>query len=479
MAQQNLLVIMSDEHRRDAMGVMGHPIVKTPHLDKLAGEGCLFRRAYTASPMCVPTRAAFATGTYVHQNQHWDSVAAYDGQQTSWMHHMRDAGYETTSIGKLHFKSGAVDNGFSQEILPMHIVNETGWLVGLLRKDPPAYDVAYELAEQVGRGRSSYTDYDLAITNAAESWLADPARKDKPFAGFISLVSPHYPLIAPDSFYDLYNPDDMPLPTGRLSDHPEIQNMARFFDYDRHFDNAKMRQAIAAYYGLISFMDDCVGRVLTALEAAGLAENTTVIYVSDHGEMLGEKGLWTKQVMYEASAGIPMIMRGQGISSGQIVDSPTHLLDVSATALALADVEKPAHWPGFDLHQICSADTPDEAKLGDRSLLCEYHDGGSTTGAFMLVFGRYKYVYYAGMPAQLFDLETDPDEAHDISADPAYQSVLEEARKRLFEMCDPEAVSAKAFADQAKIIAEHGGREGCLNAFLFNATPIPDDVKSS
>ena len=478
MSQQNLLVIMSDEHRRDAMGVMGHPIAKTPHLDKLAGDGCLFRRAYTASPMCVPTRAAFATGTYVHQNRHWDSVAAYDGQQKSWMHHLRDAGYETTSIGKLHFKSGDNDNGFSQEILPMHIVNETGWLVGLLRKDPPAYDVAYELAEQVGRGRSSYTDYDLAITQAAENWLADPARKAKPFAGFVSLVSPHYPLIAPDAFYDLYDPDEMPLPTGTLSSHPEIQNMARFFDYDSHFDEACMRRAIAAYYGLVSFMDDCVGRVIKALEAAGLAENTTVIYLSDHGEMLGDKGLWTKQVMYEASAGIPMIMRGPDVPAGQIVDSPTHLLDVSATALSLAGLEKPAAWPGLDLHQISFAERTGDDSLCERTLLSEYHDGGSTTGAFMLVFGRYKYVYYAGMPAQLFDLETDPDEEHDLINEPAYQAVSEEGRRRLFEICDPEAVSAQAFRDQAKIIADHGGRQACLDAFLFNATPIPEEVKT-
>ena len=310
---KNILILMSDEHRRDAMGCAGHPLVKTPHLDALAAAGTRFSRAYTASPMCVPTRAALACGTYVHQNRYWDSATAYDASQPSWMHMLRDAGYETTSIGKLHFKSGRHDNGFSEEILPMHIVGEKGWVVGLLREDPPPYDSAAELAAEIGEGDTSYSEYDRAITNAAVDWLAAPERKQKPFAGFISLVSPHYPLKAPEAFFNLYDPATLPLPADSIPDHEEIMAMAGFFDYQRYFDEEKMRLAIAAYYGLVSFMDDCIGRMLAALDAAGLAEDTLIIYASDHGELLGDHGMWTKQVMYEASAGIPLIMRGAGI----------------------------------------------------------------------------------------------------------------------------------------------------------------------
>lgn len=465
---RNILILMSDEHRRDAMGCAGHPIVKTPHLDRLADMGTRFSRAYTASPMCVPTRAALACGTYVHQNRFWDSATAYDGSQPSWMHLLRDAGYETTSIGKLHFKSGRVDNGFSEEILPMHIVGEKGWLVGLLRDNPPEYDGASELAEQVGSGNSDYTDYDRAITAAAETWLADPARKQKPFAGFISLVSPHYPLIAPHAFFDLYDPAEMPLPCGSIPDHAEIQALAGFFDYHNHFDEGTMRKAIAAYYGLVSFLDDCIGRIMAALDAAGLTEDTLVIYTSDHGELLGEHGMWTKQVMYEASSGIPLIIKGRGIPEGLTTASGAHFLDIASTALGLANVKQPDHWPGQDLALLANA--PEDRS---RTIFSEYHDGGSTTGTFMVAWEGWKLVWYDGRPPQLFNLDNDPEERHDLSADPEAADALAEGTRRLYAICDPKEVSARAFADQRALIEEIGGEEACRNAFVFNATPTP------
>ena len=165
----NILIIISDEHRKDAMGCAGHPIVKTPNLDALAARGTFFGNAYTPSPMCVPTRAAIATGDYVHKTRNWDSATPYNGAPRSWMRQLRDSGIDTVSIGKLHFRSGEDDNGFSQEILPMHVVGGIGWTIGLLRENLPPYDAASELAADVGVGDSSYTDYDLDITAAAEA----------------------------------------------------------------------------------------------------------------------------------------------------------------------------------------------------------------------------------------------------------------------------------------------------------------------
>ena len=467
---KNILILMSDEHRRDAMGCAGHPLVKTPHLDALAAAGTRFSRAYTASPMCVPTRAALACGTYVHQNRYWDSATAYDASQPSWMHMLRDAGYETTSIGKLHFKSGRHDNGFSEEILPMHIVGEKGWVVGLLREDPPPYDSAAELAAEIGEGDTSYSEYDRAITDAAVDWLAAPERKQKPFAGFISLVSPHYPLKAPEAFFNLYDPATLPLPADSIPDHEEIMAMAGFFDYQRYFDEEKMRLAIAAYYGLVSFMDDCIGRMLAALDAAGLAEDTLIIYTSDHGELLGDHGMWTKQVMYEASAGIPLIMRGAGIPAGKVTANGAHLLDLASTALTLAGVDQPSDWPGQNLAAIANA-APDRS----RTVFSEYHDGGSTTGAFMVVWDEWKLVWYSGRKPQLFNLDLDPGEYDDRADDPDAAAALAEGKKRLFDICDPEAVSAMAFADQRAHIEALGGTEACLNTFVFNATPTPTE----
>ena len=472
MTAKNLLIIMSDEHRRDAMGCMGHPIVQTPNLDRLARSGTVFESAYTPSPMCVPTRAAVACGDHVHNIRYWDSATPYDGARRSWMHDLSDAGIRTTSIGKLHFRSTEDDNGFDEEILPMHVVGGVGWPVGLLRENPPDYAGASELARDVGTGESTYTAYDRAIADATEEWLQDSARKDARWSAFVSFVSPHYPLTAPAEFLKLYDPADMPLPIAyrptERPKHPEIQTLASFFAYDRHFDEDATRQAIAAYYALTTFLDDCVGRVLRALEESGQADDTLVLYVSDHGEMLGDHGLWTKQVMYEASAGVPMILAGPGVPERKRVKTPTSLIDIAPTALDAFGLE--GDYAGAPLSQI--AGTPDNP---DRTVLSEYHDGGSSTGAFMVRWGDWKYVHYVGLPPQLFDLANDPGERCDLAneATPEAQAARAEGERRLREICDPQAVNALCFADQRRRIEALGGETACLNAAQFNHTPTP------
>lgn len=478
---ENLLILISDEHRRDAMGRAGHNIVKTPNLDALAARGTLFDNAYTPSPMCVPTRAALACGDHVHRIGFWDSATPYDGSVRSWMHDLRDRGIEATSIGKLHFRSTGDDNGFTEEILPMHVVGGIGWAVGLLRENAPDYDAARELAEDVGVGATSYTDYDLAITTAAEDWLRQRKHSTRPWAAFVSLVSPHYPLKAPEAYYAMYDPAEMDLPVAYAPearpDHAELGNIAGFFDYDRHFDDRKIRQAKAAYYGLTSFMDACVGRVLAALEDSGQLDNTLVIYVSDHGDMMGDHGFWTKQVMYEASAGVPMIAAGPGVPAGRRVRTGTSLLDLAATARDVAGLPPQDGAPGRSLRAI--AREPDDP---ERTIFSEYHDGGSTTGSFMVRWRDWKYVHYVGHPPQLFDLAADPDELTDLAQaepdDPAVRAALDDGERRLRAICDPDAVNAKCFADQKRKIEALGGVEACRTAYVFNHTPTPDEQEA-
>ena len=476
---RNLLVLISDEHRRDAMGCAGHPIVRTPHLDALAARGALFENAYTPSPMCVPTRAALACGDHVHRTGYWDSAAPYDGSRRSWMRHLRDNGVEVTSIGKLHFRSGEDDNGFSEEILPMHVVGGVGWTVGLLRETLPDYPSAGELAADVGAGASTYTDYDRDITAATEAWLRDGKRAATPWAAFVSLVSPHYPLTAPEDYYALYDPAAMDLPIGydesARPDHPELNNVADFFNYDDYFDERKLREAKAAYYGLTTFMDACVGRVLKALEESGQADDTMVLYVSDHGDMMGDLGFWTKQVMYEASAGIPMILAGPGIPAGGRVATGASLVDLYPTALDVLGIEPDAEskaLPGQSLRTI--AIEPDDP---DRTIFSEYHDGGSTTGTFMVRWQDWKYVHYVGHPPQLFDLAADPhelqDRAPEAGSDSSVAAALAEGERRLRSICDPEAINRACFLDQKRRIEALGGEEAVLAGYVFNHTPTP------
>lgn len=478
---QNLLIIISDEHRKDAMGCVGHPIVKTPHLDALGARGTVFENAYTPSPMCVPTRASLACGDHVHKIGHWDSATPYDGKARSWMRQLRDHGVDVTSIGKLHFRSGDDDNGFTEEILPMHVVGGVGWTIGLLREDPPDYTASLELADDVGAGDSSYTDYDLAITVAAENWLKARQDTEKPWAAFVSFVSPHYPLTAPQRFYDMYDPAAIDLPVGygeqEPPEHSELKNIADFFNYDCHFNEQKMRQAKVAYYGLTSFMDDCVGHVLAALKESGQADDTVVVYISDHGDMMGDQGFWTKQVMYEASVGVPMIAAGPGIPAGRRVKTGTTLLDIAATAVDVTGVTPDAQslaLPGISLLDIAnSADDP------DRTIFSEYHDGGSTTGTFMVRWDHWKFVYYVGHAPQLFDLTADPHELTNLAMEGVNDTVIQvawkEGEKRLRAICDPEQVNAQCFADQKRRIEELGGVEACATGYSFNHTPTPTE----
>ncbi|MEM7423888.1 MAG: sulfatase-like hydrolase/transferase, partial [Pseudomonadota bacterium] len=260
----------------------------------------------------------------------------------------------------------------------------------------------------------------------------------------------------------------------------------KFFKYDQYFDETGIRRAKAAYYGLITFMDACVGRVLKALSDSGQANDTVVIYTSDHGDMMGDQGFWTKQVMYEASAGVPMIAAGPGLPAGRRVLTGTSLLDLSATALDVlqvspetgaepgSDVDARRKLPGRSLRDIAQA--PDDP---DRTVLSEYHDGGSTTGTFMVRWQNWKYVHYVGERPQLFDIAADPLELSDLAADPVagpeVLAAIAEGESRLRAICDPDAVNARCFADQGRRIEALGGEEACRNAYVFNHTPTPSE----
>ncbi len=472
----NLLIIISDEHRRDAMGCSGHPIVKTPHLDQLAAEGTRFTSAYTPCPMCVPTRASIHTGRYVHQLETWDSATPYDGQAPSWAHRLRDAGHNVTSIGKLHFRETAVRNGFTEEIRPLHILNGAGWTLGLLRDKLPKYERGTkELADEVGAGETSYTRYDRAVTADAEQWLKTHANEEKPWVLFLSYLSPHYPLVAPEPYYQMYAnqeldpPHDGDLET--LLNHPALAEFLDFYNYRDHFDAKTAHKARAAYYGLCTFLDDNIGKVLTALRESGQADNTRIIYTSDHGELLGDHGMWTKMSMYESSVGVPMIMKGAGVPKGVVQETAVNLIDLHPTITE--SVGLPAHPDDADLpgtSLLTLANAPDR----ERVVFSEYHDGGCTNGFYMVRSGDWKLIYYANNnPPQLFNLRTDPHEQNDLNNHPQYASISADLITKLHAILDPEQVNTQALKAQAQQVETAGGREVILeSAGDFGYTPI-------
>jgi choline-sulfatase len=473
----NLLFILSDEHNKRVAGCYGHPMIRTPNLDALAGRGTRFTSAYTNCPICVPARASFATGRYVHQVRCWDNAIAYEGQAPSWGHRLREQGHHVAAIGKLHYQASKPEvNGFDEEIMPMHIVDGVGDLLGLIRDELPRRKGALRLGPEAGRGESDYTRYDRAIADETVKWLTQeaPRHRDAPWALYVGFVCPHFPLIAPPEFYDLYPEADVPWPAlyeaAERPRHPFIDAMRRCLCFDEPFDAPMVRRAIAAYFGLVSFLDDNVGRVVRALEATGLAETTRIVYSSDHGDNLGTRGLWGKSTMYEESAGIPMIVAGPEVPAGVVCDTPVTLADGFPTFIqALGAKPDPADGdlPGVSLIDLARGHVP------QRTILSQYHAAGAITGSFMIRHGAYKYVHYVGMPPMLFDLAADPHERRDLGRDPAHARVVAECEARLRQVVDPDAVDKLARADQGEHIERHGGKDAILERGTFRYSPPP------
>ncbi len=479
MPRHNVIVIMSDEHDPRYLGCAGHPLVKTPHLDALAARGTRFINAYTPSPICVPARAAFATGMRVHQIRHWDNAMPYTGEIGGWGHRLQANGIRVESIGKLHYRAEEDPAGFDREHIPMHVVGGHGMVWASIRAPYVSRpDAKRMLGEHIGAGESPYTAYDREVTERTVAWLHEAGEQaDHPFVLYVGLVAPHFPLIAPEAFYRMYPLDDLPEPklhpdTGYRR-HPWVEDYARFMDNDGRFKDARERkQAIAAYLGLCSFLDHNVGQILAALHSSDLADNTTVIYTSDHGDNVGARGLWGKSTLYQESVGIPMILTGPDAPQGKCATA-VDLLDLYPTILRQAGVpanEDDNRRPGRDLHAIAT-----EPYDPDRVAFSEYHAAGSNSAGFMLRKGRWKLHHYVGHPPELFDLETDPEERNDLAGQADHAETLARMETELRRICDPEAVDAQARADQAAMINRLGGREAAAKLGAAGATPVPGE----
>lgn len=472
----NLLILMSDEHQAAAMGCAGHPFVQTPNLDALAARGTRFANAYTPSPICVPARASFASGQYVHQTRLWDNAMPYDGSIPGWGHALQAKGVPVESIGKLHYRSEEDPAGFDTEHLPMMVADGVGMVWASIRKeDERVLGTGRMLGDYIGPGNSKYTDYDAAVTARAETWLAERATSGdaRPWCLYVGLVAPHFPLVVPQAYFDLYPPESLPEPRLNPRDgyvrHPWVDKQNAIMNSDAQFrDPAERQAAVASYFGLCSWLDANVGRILTALEAAGFGDNTTVVYTSDHGDNVGARGLWGKSNLYQESVAIPLLMAGPGIPVG-VCGTPVSLVDLS---LGIADHfgttidAAPGARPLAEV--ACAPDDP------ERPVFSEYHAAGAVSGAFMLRKGRWKYHHYEGFLPELFDLETDPGEETNLAGKPAFAEVQAEMEAALRRICTPEAVDAQAFADQAALVARHGGRAAALKLGAPGATPPPE-----
>lgn len=475
---RNVLILMSDQHAPLVSGAYGNTAARTPNLDMLAKRGVRFDAAYTNSPICVPARAAMATGRYVHRTGNWDNASPYVGTEAdSWGHRAAASGSQVITFGKLHFRRVEDPTGYDDQRSPLHVRDGLGDLIHALRGDQPPSRTLRHAVLDVVAGESDYTVFDREVARQAADWLTDDsASREAPWVGMVSFVTPHYPFTVPQEYLDRHPVDSLPMPTRSDPEcwdrHPALEWYRKACGFDDPLTGEETIRAVQAYYALVSFMDDQIGIVLRALERSRHADDTVIVYTSDHGELCGTDGLWFKGTMQEPSVRIPMLVNGPGIPLGKTCQTAVSLVDVFPTvvdALGLDLDPRDTDLPGASLLRIAN-----EADDPGRVAFSEYHSANSRAGSFMVRSGRWKYVYHTEFPPQLFDLLSDPSESANLADDPAYSTQLRRCHGLLLDICNPDETDRRIRESQQRRVDEYGGVEAVRNGFpLMAFSPVP------
>ena len=475
IAPCNNLVIMTDEQDGLAMGCAGHPFVRSPHMEALAARGSRFAQAVTPSPICVPARAAFATGRWVHQIGYWDNAMGYDGRVPGWGHALQAAGQRVESIGKLHYTNAEAPTGFDRQHSPLHLAGGVGQVWGSVRDPMPNEPRPSQLFGELGPGQSRYNGYDTASADQAVRWLQGRAERpdDRPWTLYVGLVAPHFPLVVPQRFLDHIDMDALPPPRLHPMDgferHPWVQRHADFYDCDAELGTPERRRlALACYFALIGFIDEQLGRILGALHETGLETSTRVVFTSDHGDNQGARGLWNKSTLYREAVQVPLVIAGPQVPQGRVCQTAVNLIDIAPTLVQGAGLAVPETFSGRSLLEVaCEPDDP------ERVAFSEYHAVGSPAGAYMLRQGRWAYHHYVGFDPELFDLARDPLQERNLAGLAAHREVQVHMEALLRGWLDPEGVDRQAKEDQNRLVERMGGREVALRMGPQGASPAP------
>ena len=447
----NILFLCSDQHSGQMlMGGPGRRVpVRTPNLERLASTGVLFRNAYCGSPVCAPSRASMMTGRFASDVASYGNSTVFDGSVPTWGNYLRDAGYLCWATGKMDL-TAEKDLGFKQ-VNTNHGHFRRPDITELFRR-PMCYRIdERELVDgRVGdRGAPDRARIDAGMAFVAEQ----SAAPGKPWAAYVGVVCPHPRFEAPEKYWSLYPPEHVPLPNlppGHLDRlHPVFQVLRDFSMISTPVAEERIRRARTAYYGMVTELDEHLGSIIDELERKGALRNTLLVYTSDHGEMLGEHGLWLKRSLLEGAARVPLIMAGAGLPAGKVIDTPVSHVDLAATLLDLAGAERPAAQRGTSLLPLIAGD----AKAGPRYVYSECHNEGNSTGSFMIRKSEWKYIYFSFYGSNLlFNLRDDPSELNNLAGRSETVSIEREMHDALTSLVDPDGVTLRAFEKQDQFL---------------------------
>ena len=435
----NILVISADEMVPMLMGAYGHPVVKTPHLDKLAEQGIRFDAAYANNPLCAPARAVMLTGMYSSNIGVYDNSAPLASDIPTINHYLIHHEYETVLSGKVHFVGPDQLHGFQKRLIQSNYPADYRWVKSREDKIPRPHVNHYVASRLKIDQPSQNLKLDELAQDKAIEYLRSKDGTD-PFFLFVSFNFPHEPFWPPQKYWDMYKDAEIQLPEFPENWEDKLSIMDKWLRRHSSTDVTdvtvpeSIREVRRAYYALYTYIDDKVGELLSVLEDQGLDKNTIVVFTSDHGDMIGEKGMVQKRSFNEWSARVPLIVKYPDQRfAGTEQSTPVSLVDMLPTMLDWVGIpeEKRLHCDGASLVPLMDG-TPDD----DRFAIIENHSEGVYTTCFSVVKSGYKYNWFTGYGAQLIDLREDPGEWNNLSGQRKYAGLEHELRKHILDRFD-------------------------------------------
>ena len=456
-------MIVCDQLAPHFTGPYGHSTAITPRMDRLAAEGVVFENAYSPCPICLPARMSLMTGRYASRVGCYDNASILPADQPTLCHHLAIAGYETALSGKMHFAGPDQLHGFERRLTTDIYPSDMQWLPSrpenLAPGDYSSLHVTRMVHDYLSAGPRQWSmelNYDEEVQARALEFLRDrradsaPTRQldsarpdDRPFFLCVSFHHPHDPFHAPRRLWELYENAEIDLPEYPPDVYvcaPPMDRMLNAF-HGLHTvdlgDPTTLRNLRRAYLALTTYIDEKVGQLLDTLDECGLDEDTIVLFLSDHGDMLGERLMIQKRTFYEHSARIPLIVRVPGrFTAGSRVPEPVSMLDRPATILELTGQDPAsAEMDGASLVSLM-----DGHRDSARAIFAEYHGEGVLMTNAMVRRGRYKLMESNGFPVRLYDLESDPGEWDDLAGDPAHAAVRDQLHAALESTFDLDAI---------------------------------------
>ncbi len=456
MKRPNILILMVDQLAGTLFPDGPAKFLHAPNLAALAARSTRFANAYTASPLCAPARASFMSGQLPSRTRVYDNAAEFASDIPTYAHHLRRAGYQTCLSGKMHFVGPDQLHGYEERLTTDIYPVDFGWTPDYSQPGERIDWWYHNLGSVKGAGVAEITnqlEYDDEVAYNATRKLYDLARGHdaRPWCLTVSFTHPHDPYVARKEFWDLYedcpelDPAVAPIAFDEQDAHSQRLMLAS--DYANYpVTNEDVRRSRRAYFSSISYIDQKIGEILDVLKRTRQDENTIIVFLSDHGDMLGERGMWFKMSFFEGSARVPLMISAPGMAPGR-VDEPVSTLDVLPTLAELV---------GIDLGDILSwtdGESLVDVAAGRRKrgpVPMEYAAEGSIAPMVALRDGRFKLTLCEQDQAQLFDLESDPHELKNLAADPGHAAVLQAMQAAARKRWDLARFDAEVRASQAR-----------------------------